>query len=189
MLADNFGVRYIIPVLPFGFLLAGLGMATLIRMPGRWGRPAAAFLAAWLVVAAAGIYPDQLSYFNEAACLPGHIGRIGLDGGSRCGTEWLDDSNVDWGQGLKQLKAWLDRNAPGRTVRLATIFEFPPDAYGIRYQRLEGEENFMRLPGPGLYAVSGHMVARANYYGGWLKENQPVAVVGHAIYIYDIPGK
>ena len=189
MLADNFGVRYIIPVLPFSFLLAGLGMATLIRMPWRWGRPTAGFLSAWMVVAALGIYPDHLSYFNEAACFPGHIGQIGLDGGSRCGTAWLDDSNVDWGQGLKQLKTWLDRNAPDRTVRLATIFGFPPDAYGIRYQPLVGEDNFMRLPGPGLYAVSGHMVARANYYGGWLKDSKPRAVVGHAFYIFDIPGK
>src|ERR1019366_1625913 len=50
-------------------------------------RPAWGF---WLPAAAAGIYPDGLAYFNEAACLTTNPGAIGLDGGTRCGPLWLD---------------------------------------------------------------------------------------------------
>src|ERR1017187_8927250 len=71
LLADNLGIRYIIPVLPFVYLLAGLGLATLIHAARRirWAPYAAAVLCGWIVLAAVGVYPDHLSYFNEAACL------------------------------------------------------------------------------------------------------------------------
>ncbi len=188
--ADNIGVRYVIPVLPFAHLLAGLGIVTLASAASRfrWAPYAAAVLCGWLVLAAAGIYPDHLSYLNEAACLLSEPGRLGLDGGSRCGTAWLDDSNVDWGQGLKQLKAWLDRNAPGRHVKLAIATQFPPEAYGINFQRLQ-DADLAKEPGPGLYAVSAHLVARMPAFGypaDWLQRIRPVAMVGHAIYVYDI---
>ena len=51
------GVRYIIPVLPFGFLLGGVGLAALFRSARRWQRAAGAALCLWLVAAAAGIWP------------------------------------------------------------------------------------------------------------------------------------
>jgi hypothetical protein len=188
-LADDFGNRYIIPVLPFLHLAGGLGVLTLLRLAPRfkWAPWAAVALCAWALAAAIGIYPDHLSYFNEAACFD-HPDRIGLDGGSRCGTEWLDNSNVDWGQSLKQLKMWLDRNAPGRQVSLASPWQFPAEAYGINYRRVEMAE-LSQDPVPGLYAVSGHLVARIPSFGGsnWLRRMRPVAIVGHAIYIYDVP--
>jgi hypothetical protein len=191
VMADDLGVRYIIPALPFAHLIAGLGIAAILQAARkfRWAPYAAASLCAWAVLAAAGIYPDHLSYFNEAACLLTQPGQIGLDGGSRCGPAWLDDSNVDWGQGLKQLKTWLGRNAAGRQVKLAMSFSFPPEAYGINCQRLKVDD-LVREPGPGLYAVSAHLVARIPALSGasdWLQRMQPVAIVGHALYIYDIP--
>jgi Dolichyl-phosphate-mannose-protein mannosyltransferase/SEC-C motif len=189
-LADDLGIRYIIPVLPFAHLMAGLGIASLWEAGRRtqWTRYAVAALCGWVVLEAAGIYPDHLSYFNEAACLLTRPGQIGWDGGSRCGPEWLDDSNVDWGQGLKQLKAWLDRHGEGRPVKLAITSSFPPEAYGIRYQKLEPAD-LMREPRPGLYAVSAHLVARIpamSGASGWLRRMRPVAVVGHALYLYDV---
>jgi hypothetical protein len=190
LFADNLGVRYIIPVLPFAHLLAGLGIATMVGSARRfkWAPYAAAGLCAWLVLAAAGIYPDHLSYFNETACLFSDPGQIGWDGGTRCGTAWLDDSNVDWGQGLKQLKVWLDRNAPGRTVKLAIVTPFPPDAYGIRYQPIGGQD-LAKEPAPGLYAITAHLIGRLavfSYESAWVRRARPVAIVGHAIYVYDI---
>lgn len=62
------------------------------------GRGLAVALGLGLIVAAAGIYPDDLSYMNESACLLTDAKRVGFDGGSKCGY-WLDDSNVDWGAG------------------------------------------------------------------------------------------
>jgi hypothetical protein len=190
-LADNIGIRYIIPVFPFLYLLGGLGLATLIQAGTKikWTRYAAIILCGWIVLAAAGVYPDHLPYFNEAACLLDKPGQIGLDGGTRCGPTWLDDSNVDWGEGLKQLKAWLDRNANGRTVKLAISTSFPPDAYDIKYDRLE-HSTLVKEPAPGLYAVSAHLVARMPAYplaSDWLRRIRPMAIVAHSLCIYDIP--
>jgi hypothetical protein len=187
-LADPFGIRYIIPVLTFAYLIAGVGMASLLQAKQRWMRIAAAVLAAWIVAAAIGIYPDHLAYFNEAACLQ-DPGKIGLDGGSRCGPMWLDDSNVDWGQGLAQLKAWLDKYAEGRTVRLAYFGSFPPEFYGIAYERLPDQALAVPDPPTGLVVVSSHLVARAPAVaddigltaGSWLRNVTPRAVIGHSL--------
>ena len=190
ILSDDLGVRYIVPCLPFAYLAGGLSLAAMLQSATAWKRGAAALLCIWLVVTAVGIYPDHLSYFNEAACLPDQAGKIGLDGGSRCGGRWLDESNIDWGQGLKQLKSWLDRNAPGRNVRVAYFGSFDPQVYGIPAEQLSGPD-LASTPAPGLYAVSAHWVASAvaRYGSGaeWLHQNQPLAVVGHAYYIYEIP--
>jgi hypothetical protein len=178
--ADNMGVRYLIPVLPFAFLLGGAGLAWLFTHKAKWGRPVAVVLAVWVVVAAAGIYPDHLSYFNESACLLQDPSQIGLDGGSRCGISWLDDSNVDWGQGLKQLRTWLDRHGIREPIQLAYFGSFPPQNYGLQFTVPDS----MRPPAPGIYAVSAHFLPRLGAAGSWIPRMVPTAVVGHAIYVY-----
>jgi len=192
--ADDAGIRYIVPVLPFAFLAGGVGLEALIRNRSLGGRWLAAALCAWIVVAAAGIYPDHLSYFNETACLLQDPGQIGLDGGSRCGPLWLDESNVDWGQGLKQLKAWLDQHAGGRTIHLGYHGSFPPEGYGVSNQKI-GMPDLMGDPAPGLYVFSAHLVAHipalaeklGSDAGQWLRRIPPTAIVGHSFYVYDIP--
>src|SRR5579864_6077905 len=114
LLSDDMGVRYIIPVLLFCHLFGGVALAQLLQSAKIWTRTAAVVLCIWLVIAAVGIYPDHLSFFNEAACLLDHPSLVGLDGGSRCGVAWLEDSNIDWGQSLKKLRTWLDTNAQGK---------------------------------------------------------------------------
>jgi hypothetical protein len=192
-MADDLGVRYIMPALPFAYMLGGLALSKLAGGTWPWRRPAVAAIGAWIVVAAAGIYPDHLSYFNEAACLIDAPERIGIDGGSRCGPLWLDDSNVDWGQGLKQLRAWADQHGAGRTLRLAYFGTFPPAGYGLNAEKIDPQTLISR-PAPGLYAVSAFWVGRvpaaveavAPGATSWLRQVAPVAIVGHAFYIYDI---
>jgi hypothetical protein len=192
-MADDMGFRYMIPTLPFAYLLGGLALAELVEKRKVWGKCVAAALCLWLVVEAVGIYPDHLSYFNESACLLESPGKVGWDGGSRCGPLWLDDSNVDWGQGLKQLRAWLDLNAKGRPVHLAYFGFYPPEAYGLEYQKADPGTLLSERPAPGLYAVSANWVGRLPALaaatdpaaGAWL-EMPPAAIVGHAFYIYEV---
>jgi hypothetical protein len=193
VMSYDIGIRYLIPALPFAHLLGGVALAKLYRAARAPARVVAGALCAWILVSAIGIYPDHLSYFNEAACVFDHPEKIGLDGGSRCGPTWLDDSNVDWGQGLKQLKKWLDQNAPGRQVRLGYFGDIPPEAYGIK-QIPMSDEDLLYGTTPGLYAVSAHIVAstpalaaRAQGSGAdWLRRTEPVAIVGHAFYVFEI---
>lgn len=192
--SHNLGFRYLIPMLPFLHLVAGCGAAWLWTSGGWARRALAPALVVWLGVNAWGIAPDPITFFNESACLWTHPSEVGLDAGARCGVEWLDDSNVDWGQGLKQLKAWLDANAPGRHIGLAYFGTGRPDAYGIDFERLNGSQLDKRLQ-PGLHAISAHLLARAlgnlrAHHGdgpdNWIVHTRPVAVVGHAFYVYDI---
>jgi hypothetical protein len=49
--------------------------------------------------------------------------------------------------------------------------------------------DLMKEPEPGLYVVSAHFVARAaalNRAADWLQITKPTAIVGHAMYVYDI---
>lgn len=178
--ADNLGMRYIIPMLPFLYLLGGAGAAWLIRR-GTVGRVATALLAVWLLTASFGIYPDQLAYFNEAACLATNPRAIGIDGGTRCGPLWLDDSNVDWGQSLRQVKQWADRNAGGAPIHLAYFGSFSPANYGLNAVPLDPRD-LERTPAPGIYLVSAHFVARA--HAPWLQT--PTEIIGHSMYVYRI---
>jgi hypothetical protein len=181
--AHDIGIRYIIPAFPFACLAGGAGLAGLIRRQSPWTRGLAALLVVWMVIAAAGIYPDSLSYFNEAACLLTEPAKTGWDGGSKCGPRWLDDSNVDWGQGLVQLRAWLKAHPDPRTLRMAYFGSFPPEGYGIASEPYVLREDD-QLPAPGLYAISANRVARNG--DAWPATTTPTAIVGHAIYIYDI---
>src|SRR3989344_5421614 len=54
-------------------------------------------MVAWLMVEASISYPFYLSYFNETAR---------TDNGWR----YVTDSNYDWGQDMKRLKAFVDEN-------------------------------------------------------------------------------
>jgi hypothetical protein len=172
--ADDLGVRYLLPVLPFLYIGGGYALT---RLP----RPAVAVLGMWVAVNAAGIYPDHLSFFNESACLLSEPSRVGLDAGTACGPAWLDDSNVDWGQGAKQLAAWLN----GRPAHVMWFGSFPVQAYGVRADDLP---QLPQNPPPGLYAISAHYVARAPAEA-WVKTTRPAAIVGHAVYIYNVPPK
>ena len=183
-LADPLGIRYIIVTVVAGHILGGFAIARL------WGtaRYVATALLAWAALSAIGSYPNHIPYFNEVACLAGGNSPVGLDGGSKCGPWWSDDSNVDWGQGLKQLKSWMDANAKGRRIRVMNPYGFPAEAYGIATEPLNGRELAERPPG--LYAVSAHLFARLRPQpgeGNWMRLEKPIAVVGNAYYIFDLP--
>jgi hypothetical protein len=78
-------------------------------------------------------------------------------------------------------------------VNLAYFGIYPPENYGLRYQNVETGA-LLAEPSPGLYAVSAQMVARmpaagvsmAPGAGAWLRRMKPVAIVGHAFYIYEV---
>ena len=193
--SDNLGFRYMIPALPFLHLVGGTGLASLLKEGGVWRKAGAFVLIAWTVLAGTAIYPDHLSYFNETACLFSEPGNIGLDGGTRCGYLWLDDSNVDWGQGANQLKEWLAAHPTSGALRLGYFGSIRPEHLGIDAFRVTVED-LQRGPTPGTYVLSAHILARAigrlrMHHGdgpeNWLLHARPTAVIGHAYYVYDVP--
>lgn len=91
----NIGFRHLFPTLPFVYMLT----TSSLRRRAPEGRLAAGLLAAVLVwfggetLAAA---PHFLSSFNE------------IGGGTREGYRYVTDSNFDWGQDLRRLRAFVD---------------------------------------------------------------------------------
>jgi hypothetical protein len=118
----NIGYRYVLPLLPFLFVAAGRAGAWLWST-GRGGRVAAALLVAWYALGTLRTHPHHLSYFNEIA------------GGPYGGYRYLVDSNVDWGQDLMRLRAFVEENKIAR-VRLSYFGTAPPDRYGIPHELL-----------------------------------------------------
>jgi hypothetical protein len=178
--ADNLGVRYLIPCFPFFFIFASRIVLS-AAAAGRWARTALAAALIWILAEFAVIWPDHLSYFNEITGIPPR------------GVEWLDDSNLDWGQGLLQLREYLKENPPGE-FRFCYFGSGEPAYYGIQGKPISSGA-LTALPERGTYILSAHCVARARAQllqlhgegeGNWLAHRAPEAVVGHAFYVYKI---
>ena len=91
----NLGVRHILPVYPFLIVLVAASAVHLARKH-RWGTYAAAALLLFHAAASVRVFPNYLTFANEAFGGPTNTFRL------------LTDSNADWGQGLKAAKRYLD---------------------------------------------------------------------------------
>ena len=118
------GVRHLLPLWPFGCILAAAGLSALIRTHRRWIWPTAALLT---LHAGSSLlaYPNYLSYSNE------------LWGGPSRTYHYLADSNADWGQQLKATRAYLDQHKVA-DCWIAYFVEpiVMPAYYGIPCKRL-----------------------------------------------------
>lgn len=179
------GYRHILPVYPFLCLWAGLTAARLWR-GGRSGRVGLTVLCAWLAVSVVRVHPYYLAYFNEFA------------GGPERGSEFLVDSNLDWGQDLPALARELSARG-GTPVILSYFGTADPAAYGIRYVPLGMSRNITRTGNaelksgdPVLFAVSATnknaVYLRNKAAFAWLASRVPVARPGWSIDLYDLTG-
>lgn len=189
---DSIGLRYILPIYPLLFIVIG-GMSAAVwrwaargsdstRWKGALARTGAVVLSAWYLGGALWIAPDYLAYFNE------------LIGGPANGIRYLDDSNVDWGQDLKQLARYLRENEVPR-VRLVYVAGYLKDVaarhYGISTETMMSDE--IEHPKAGWYAISAHILQRPSLTSDpaakdvrfdWLDRFTPVARIGYSIYLY-----
>jgi 4-amino-4-deoxy-L-arabinose transferase-like glycosyltransferase len=181
----NIGLRHILPVYPFLFVLASR-FAT-VHFRSRWLMPlVVGMLVALTAMSSLRIAPHQLAYFNE------------MVGGPDQGYRYLSDSNLDWGQDLKGLKAYMEREKLP-IIYFSYFGTAPPNYYGIRYQYVAGKGALEwppsgdRVP-PGaprkLLAISVYNlqdVSRPNEpLFRWLWVRQPVAKIGYSIFVYDL---
>ena len=90
----NIGVRHALGLYPFAILLAA-GAAWSIAERSRVAGYAVASLLIFQCAISLHAYPDYLPYGNEAFGGPSKTYKV------------LSDSNVDWGQQLKEVHAWM----------------------------------------------------------------------------------
>ena len=174
----DIGVRYILPVYPFLYVLLAVVLIDyaplLLRSAWPWTVAALMLLVA---VESLSNYPHYLAFFNWAS------------GGAANGSHYLLDSNLDWGQDSKNLANFVrDHHV---TPLCTALFGTAPGNYYVREARNlhqtgmpEGVEHL-----PCVVAVS------ANFLHGLyippavfapLRQRQPMAEIGHSIYLYDL---
>ncbi|HEX7127759.1 MAG TPA: glycosyltransferase family 39 protein [Thermodesulfobacteriota bacterium] len=164
----NIGVRHVLPLLALLAMVAGHGVIRLWASgAARTARPAVALLLGWHVLSTSLAHPHYLAYFNELAA--GTPDRI------------LVDSDLDWGQDLKQLASALRERGVTR-LSLAYFGSADPARHGLPpVRKLEPYR-----PTTGWVAISvTKLRGRAGY--GWLDAHRPVAIVGTSIWLYYIP--
>jgi hypothetical protein len=175
----HYGIRYILPVLPL-LTIWSARLVPWLKERGRILRGAGAALLAVYPLSVFLATPDSLSYFNLLA-----RGR---------GDEILLDSNLDWGQGLKRVRAYMDREGIDE-IGLAYFGHVDPALYGIRW-------HFPDPNRPGLVAVSAnflHGYPYATYAEGrilpippgafaWIRRFPRVADLGGGIFVFRLEG-
>jgi hypothetical protein len=184
----NHHLRYVLPAFPFAAVWIGQS-ARLLFGPARPMKFLAAAALSWSVASSLVVYPHSLSYFNE------------LTGGPRGGHRHLLDSNVDWGQDLFYLTAWLDAHPEARPLRMAYHGLFDAKVAGIEWTdppRIIGNPGktlpaHRGGPEPGWYALS---VSSIYGYGlgGFVHDPQytyflrfrSLATAGYSIHIYHV---
>lgn len=195
----NHHVRYVIPSLPFLFVVAS--RVILICERSRACLYGMLLLVAWQVLSVGWYCPHWLSYFNEIA--------DGPDNGDR----WLLNSNIDWGQDLLHLRAWQDRHPDSVPFFTLLHSRYSPAVYGIDpvlpdfitdkpkhdVERRSSSGNQFH-PEPGWYAISVsalHGQQRSVFSPGaqraissdriaWFKDRVPVDGAGYSIRIYRV---
>ena len=181
----NIGVRYALPLWPL-FILTASRVATFPLSASRTSQLVLGLVLVHHAAAAIRIAPHDLAFFSD------------LVGGPSRGQRYLSDSNLDWGQDIRTLGAWLASRERPRRLYLSYFGTADPRAYGVSYwpapNSCPHQAPWTRDPEPGtgreLLAVSamnlqGVFFDDAGAYG-WLGKRRPVAVLGHSISVYDI---
>ena len=172
------GIRYLLPLFPFLFIL----ISRIVKEDRKLGtvtKSIVILLLGWYAYSSLSLFPHYLSHFNELA------------GGPKKGYKYLIDSNIDWGQDLKGLKKYMDKQGI-KHIKLAYFGSVDPAIYGISYEIPKG------YPEKGLYAISANYLQGLPYpiiygrrmmefesgYFSWLKKFEPVTSIGNSIFIF-----
>jgi hypothetical protein len=174
----NIGWRHFLPAYVFMMLLATRCVAA--PHPSRRRHLVLALAALSLlatILDTARYYPDVIAYLNWPRA-NAHLA--------------ITDSNVDWGQGLKQAHAWLAANESlvrGRTVHLRA---FGVSNRAIRHY-LQGRVHTLhagdRPPDSGLLILSPVCltgISESHDEYAFLRGIEPDAIIGHTLRVYDL---
>ncbi len=139
-------------------------------------------LVLWQAVSVLRVYPAFLAYFNEAIGGPAH------------GAQYVVDSNLDWGQDLRRLRASLE----GRQITPVAVEYFGggSPAYELGPRSIPWWS--AKGPYPGWLAVSATILKSAQGRWdpalgwqpeeacAWLRGHTPVATIGYSIWVFDL---
>ncbi|HEX6045620.1 MAG TPA: glycosyltransferase family 39 protein [Pyrinomonadaceae bacterium] len=182
----NIGVRHILVVYVFLYVLIGGATWALIQRSRKWAYAVGA-LVLLHVASSLMAFPNYIPYSNE------------LWGGPSQTYKYLTDSNADWGQQLKSIKQYLD----GRGVKDCWFLYFAegaakPSYYGIRCKPMPTISTlWLNLPIEVPRTIEGTvLISASNLSGvefgpgsldpyGQFKSLKPTAVIDHGVFVFD----
>jgi 4-amino-4-deoxy-L-arabinose transferase-like glycosyltransferase len=180
----NIGIRHFLPVYPFLFILAALLLDRLLRI-SRWLGILVVLLVAAMGIEAVRAFPDYVSYVNQL--------RRG-----RPGWELLSDSNVEWGDDVKAVAAYLHARGETRlsgatSAGWLTFRFFDMEYFDMCPPRHKSpiQTNYVAI---GASFLNGSTVPgsaelpeteRENFFAAY-RERKPEAVFGNSIYLYRV---
>ena len=173
----NIGIRHLLPTLPFFYLLIARFVQPVFYGRLDWKKIALGILAVWYLMGSILAFPHYMAYFNEIRLLLGFKKH-----------EILVDSNLDWGQDLKRLAEYCEKN---------NIKEIKVDYFGggvPEYyipQAVEWHSKYGEVK-EGWLAVSATFYQMSKYFGpeeglsdySYLDNIKPTAVIGDSILVY-----
>jgi hypothetical protein len=170
-------LRYVLPILPFMFVLVGS-----INMHEKHLNYFVYLCAISYFYSSINISPNYLTYFNKFA------------GGANHGYKYLIDG--DMGQDLKGLKLYMIENKIEK-ISLSYCGTDAPQRYGIKYDWLPSFVLYNPEPGKPSNIMKNRYLAISvtNLQGvffddretfKWLLKYQPVAKIGYSIFVYDL---
>jgi hypothetical protein len=175
----NMGIRHILPVLPFLILLGAAGTWALLSRH-KHGLVVCAIAIILHAASSLHAFPNYIAYSNE------------FWGGPSNTYKYLADSNVDWGQSMKEAKAYLDRTQP-RACWVIHAYNDSDVDYGIPC----GETSEFKMDEPPQH-FSGTLIVTAsalagvlNYTGGtrtssMFRDVKPKEKLGgSALFVYE----
>lgn len=182
----NIGVRHLLPVFPFTFILVSSVVTSWKKSPPFGIKYlTVGILIIWQLVSVISIYPHFLSYFNEIA------------GGPARGHLYTVDSNLDWGQDLKRLEKWVDEVGikriyvdyfGGGDAKYYLKEKFAP-WWGTRDPAEFPKGNYLAVSVTFLQGGRGEPVPGFNQplgYYLWLHQYEPIEKIGNSIFVYYI---
>ncbi len=147
----DLGIRHVLPIFPFLILAAALGAAQLLTRK-QAGAVAVVLLLGFQAFSVWHAGPHLLAYSNE------------LWGGNHKSYRVMLDSNTDWGQGLKAVKAWMEE----RELKDCWYVEYgtgSPSYYGIKCHILPSSFSYSpklaKLPDPIPARIEGSLLVSA----------------------------
>jgi hypothetical protein len=173
MVAGQIGIRYFLPVFPLVFIWVSRVVPDLLALRG--GKVIVSGLLAWSALSCLHAFPNYIPYMNELA------------GGAAKGTDYLDDSNIDWGQGIKQAAQYVKtRHLDGVRMYSFSPLDNPP-YYGLprNLQPVEVRDLLLgRRPPSGVYIISAHKVIRIAQVDPAWKTYKPIDRIGESLWVY-----
>ncbi|MBE2220677.1 MAG: phospholipid carrier-dependent glycosyltransferase, partial [Anaerolineae bacterium] len=180
----NIGYRYLLPMLPFLFVVMGQ-LAVTGYLKNKAGQLFVIASILILTLVSFNAHPHYLAYFNSLA------------GGSDNGWRIAVDSNIGWGQDIQRLGEYMVEQEL-ETINVAAFGLSSLNDYGIQGKDLNfpvkseklADEFYPNWPAPGVYAISVtelfgiYSLEPERYH--WFLERTPDEKVGYSLFVYDV---